>query len=200
MYDWTQAAAEYYAQSHRGFKVGAMVIAYDLPRGRLGIFFGANRKPQAAGNVNEHAEQVAIEKALQRGYTLIAAIVIFGPVQADTQSGHQSDTLHPCGLCRAYMTGVAEICPDRTRIYTFASEDVTETFSLRELMALHGEPCNVATRPQLDAAPKNEVMVWQVNPDRTAIMVPVPADVCRCPILNLGDWCPVHQSRLNPFL
>src|SRR3990167_2449982 len=93
-----KAAAEF-AQSYRGFKVGAMVLAVAPQSNKIGWFFGANSKPEP-GSIKRCAEQQAMRKVAANGYHKIIGMIISGPSNQDHGSGLKPPTLHPCEACR----------------------------------------------------------------------------------------------------
>jgi cytidine deaminase len=86
--------------SYRDFKVGATVFAMRNSPATSQFITGANIKPDKDSSVNVHAEQSAMKRARQAGFTAISIVAVVGETQDDQQSGHQMCTLHPCGLCR----------------------------------------------------------------------------------------------------
>jgi cytidine deaminase len=94
-----QCAREAYplAVSWRDFKVGATAVGVTP---KYQFLTGVNIKPDEDSSINIHAEQLALQKARDRGFTAVRMLVVVGNTQPDTQSGHEMHTLHPCGLCR----------------------------------------------------------------------------------------------------
>ncbi len=106
------------AVSYRNFNVGAAVFALRNIPASTQIITGANIKPDKDSSVNVHAEQSAIKRARQAGYTAISIIAVVGETQNDQQSGHEMCTLHPCGLCRAMLKNSPLIDNDLTLVAT----------------------------------------------------------------------------------
>lgn len=129
------------AVSYRKFKVGAAVIALSLGSPRFEIMTGVNVKPDQDSNMNVHAEQSALQKVTDRGYTHIAALALVGETQNDQQSGHDMHTLHPCGLCRAFLSQSEAIDADRTLIVSALPDLKTiEMYDLNQLHQFHSDP------------------------------------------------------------
>jgi cytidine deaminase len=132
------AAARKEAISYRGFFVGAAAYASDPENMRTALLFGANYKP-FEGAPKRCAEMEVLEKAHRRDFKKIRAIAIAGPIQADTVSGVQSETLHPCFECRQALREHPLIYPD-TMVLTVDEDGATyETYDMRELYRIHGE-------------------------------------------------------------
>lgn len=91
------------AVSYRNFNVGAALFAMKYQPAETQILAGANIKPDPESSVNIHAEQLAMKRARQYGYTAISIVGVVGETQHDQQSGHEMGTLHPCGLCRTAL-------------------------------------------------------------------------------------------------
>ncbi|MFZ1250011.1 MAG: hypothetical protein WAR37_00985 [Candidatus Microsaccharimonas sp.] len=145
------ADARGHAASHRNFNVGASVLALKPNLARKQFFKGVNVKPEALTDVNIHAEQLAIQKARDRGFSLIRIVAVVGETQNDTQSGHQMCTLHPCGLCRDAMESAPLIDNDQTLIVTATPNLRTIEFSnVRSLKEYHEQQdFNVVRRVDL---------------------------------------------------
>jgi cytidine deaminase len=100
--------ARVYADSYRQFLVGAAAVAYFYgPQGTrmMELYSGANVKPiQGSDVINVHAEQMimanieASRRPNEDVYVPLLAVV--GDLQPDQQSGLESLTLPPCGVCR----------------------------------------------------------------------------------------------------
>ena len=106
------------AVSYRNFNVGAAVFALKTIPASTQIITGANIKPEKESTINVHAEQLAIKRARQAGFTAISIIAVVGETQNDQQSGHEMCTLHPCGLCRESLKNSPLINNDLTLIAT----------------------------------------------------------------------------------
>lgn len=128
------------AVSHRNFNVGAGILALKPQVARKQFFSGINAKPESVTQVNIHAEQLAIQKAKDRGFTVIRIVAVVGETQEDTQSGHQMCTLHPCGLCRTAMENSPLIDNDKTLVVTALPDLRTiEVSNIRSLKRYHEE-------------------------------------------------------------
>lgn len=128
------------AASYRDFNVGAAVLALKPEVARKQFLTGINAKPEPETEVNIHAEQLAIQKARDRGFTAIRIVAVIGETQNDTQSGHEMCTLHPCGLCRAAMEHSPLIDNDKTLIVTALPSLRTLEFSnIQSLKKYHEE-------------------------------------------------------------
>lgn len=135
-----------FADSYRDFRVGAAAIAYFYSeRGSrsLQLAHGANVKPtQGSDEINVHAEQMvmaAIEakrQADEEVYVPVMAVV--GDLQPDQQSGEETQTLHPCGVCREAIAQ-PDTAVDRRTLFVTANPDMTvlEWFSASALARLH---------------------------------------------------------------
>lgn len=138
--------ARRYADSYRQFLVGAAAVAYFYgPRGRRSLNFahGANVKPiQGSDIINVHAEQMVMagiqaSKAPDESvYVPVMAVV--GDLQPDQQSGEETLTLHPCGVCRDAFDQ-SDTPVDKRTLFVTANPDFTvvEWFSLVALAKVH---------------------------------------------------------------
>ena len=115
--------ARQHANSYRQFDVGAAAYAMQYDPSQFKIFTGANFKPSPESAYNIHAEQLAVERAHQLGYQAVSMIGVVGETQPDQQSGHEMNTLHPCGKCRTALGSSALLSRDNTLIAT-ASPDL----------------------------------------------------------------------------
>ncbi len=115
--------ARQHAVSYRKFDVGAAAYAMQYNPSQFQIFTGANFKPSPESDYNVHAEQLAVERAHQLGYQAISIIGVVGETQPDQQSGHEMNTLHPCGKCRFALGASALLSRTNTLIAT-ASPDL----------------------------------------------------------------------------
>jgi cytidine deaminase len=123
------------AKSYRDFKVGAAVVGIEPA---YQFLTGVNLKPEEDSVVNIHAEQLAMQKARDRGYSAIRTIVVVGNTQTDTQSGHEMHTLHPCGLCRDVMEHDPMVDNEVTLIASTTPDFLTlELYNLHGLKAFH---------------------------------------------------------------
>lgn len=93
-------AANNHAVSYRDFNVGSMLFAVDEPTFRTGTFYGANYKPYPQAP-KICAERIAISKAIGRGFSHIAGIVVSGPGHTGEPAEPASELLLPCSDCRA---------------------------------------------------------------------------------------------------
>lgn len=133
--------AQELAVSYRGFKVGAAAIGITFGEPNFQIMTGVNVKPDADSTMNVHAEQVALQKAHDRGFSAISTLVVVGETQADQQSGHEMHTLHPCGLCRNALRNSSMIDPNATLIVSATpSLREIELYNLQMLSSFHESP------------------------------------------------------------
>jgi cytidine deaminase len=97
-----------FADSYRNFRVGSAALAV-YRRGeqmRKSFVHGANAKPISGSDIiNVHAEHTIlsmVETGRQPTEHThhVPLIGIIGDLQADQQSGTDTVTLHPCGICR----------------------------------------------------------------------------------------------------
>lgn len=138
--------ARQHADSYRQFRVGAAAVAFFYgPRGRRSLNFahGVNVKPiQGSDVINVHAEQMVMagieaSKAPDESvYVPVMAVV--GDLQPDQQSGEETLTLHPCGVCRDAFNQPDTPVDERT-LFVSANPDFTvvEWFSLAALAKVH---------------------------------------------------------------
>lgn len=110
--------ARQHAVSYRQFDVGAAAFTMNYEPSGSQIFTGANFKPSAESPYNIHAEQLAVERAHLLGYQAVSIIGVVGETQPDQQSGHEMNTLHPCGKCRFALGNSALVNRDKTLIAT----------------------------------------------------------------------------------
>lgn len=138
--------ARQHADSYRRFLVGAAAVAYFYgPRGarKMNFAHGANIKPtQGSDEINVHAEHIvmaAINASRQPdedAYVPVLAVV--GDLQPDQQSGEQTHTLHPCGVCRDAFCQPDTPVDERTLFVTANPTFTTvEWMSLNALAKLH---------------------------------------------------------------
>ena len=116
-------SAREHAVSYRKFDVGAAAFTMRYEPSGSQIFTGANFKPSPESPYNIHAEQLAVERAHLLGYQAVSMIGVVGETQPDQQSGHEMNTLHPCGKCRSALGNSPLVSRDRTLIAT-ASPDL----------------------------------------------------------------------------
>src|ERR1700757_4037160 len=96
------------SRSYRGFRVGAAAVAYyygPTSTRKLTVARGANAKPvEGSDIINVHAEHTvmtAIDAAALPGDSIyVPLLAVVGDLQPDQQSGEETLTLHPCGVCR----------------------------------------------------------------------------------------------------
>ena len=130
--------AQELAVSYRGFKVGAALIGLTFRPANFQIMTGVNVKPDEESQMNVHAEQVALQKAHDRGVDAVSMVVVVGETQADKQSGHDMHTLHPCGLCRGVMDSDPLVDNQATLIAsTLPDFSSIELYSIEGLKAYH---------------------------------------------------------------
>lgn len=138
--------ARQHADSYRQFLVGAAAVAYFYgPRGRRSLNFmhGANVKPiQGSDVINVHAEQMVmagIQASKAPGESVyVPVMAVVGDLQPDQQSGEETLTLHPCGVCRDAFHQPDTPVDERT-VFVTANPDFTvvEWFSLAALAKVH---------------------------------------------------------------
>ena len=124
------------ANHYDDFNVGAMAVASSA--GAVGYFTAANQNLAPGDNPSKVcAEQIALAKVEHHRFTSVDALITVGPVQADTQSGILTPTLHCCGLCRDCMSRMTKIQPDMPVITVHPTKDLYEWNTLEEMMAIH---------------------------------------------------------------
>lgn len=138
--------AREYAWSYREFLVGAAAVAYFYsPHGarKMNFSHGANAKPVPGSDIiNVHAEHTvmtAINAEKRPGESVyVPVLAVVGDLQPDQQSGEETLTLHPCGLCREAFDHPDTPIDRRTLIVT-ANPDFTvvEWLSLGALARVH---------------------------------------------------------------
>lgn len=154
--------AREHALSYRNFRVGAAAFAAFSGGVRpwsYRLIHGANAKPTGNNDINVHAEHTlmttTIESAQPDELATIPIMMIMGDLQPDQQTGLETPTLHPCGVCRDAFTEDDSPITQETLIVT-ANPDLTifEWFSVRALNRFHatGERRNMgltkfSTRP-----------------------------------------------------
>ncbi len=140
-----------YARSYRDFRVGAAAFVLYWKDGieRQAYIHGANIKPTRSNEVNVHAEHILmrnIERYQQPGEQIdVPILAVVGDYQPDQQSGIETRTLHPCGICRTDFASFTEPSFDDTIFITAQPTLQTfEWFDLTTLDQLHngkgGEP------------------------------------------------------------
>lgn len=138
--------AREFADSYRDFRVGAAAVAYFYSeRGSrsLQLAHGANVKPtQGSDEINVHAEQMimaAVEAKRQPDEDVyVPLMAVVGDLQPDQQSGEQTLTLHPCGVCRDAVAQ-ADTAVDERTLFVTANPSMTtlEWFGVAALARLH---------------------------------------------------------------
>lgn len=135
-----------FADSYRDFRVGAAAMAVFRREQQLRMAYvhGANAKPVAGSDIiNVHAEHTVlsmVEDARRPGESTyhIPLIAIIGDLQPDQQSGTNTSTLHPCGICRDMFYEDTSPIDDKSLIVTAASDfRVVEWCNRKALRALH---------------------------------------------------------------
>ena len=143
--DRAREAAEKFAISYRGFKVGCAVLAYShkiaLATGvgvaGYKVFIGYNIKPQEGEGPNIHAEEIALFAAREEGYDTIIAITIVGETQADQQSGLITPNLHICGRCRLLLSSMPEVKNATIILLAHFNDGICEIMEFEELIIRH---------------------------------------------------------------
>jgi cytidine deaminase len=138
----TRAAAKSseIALSWRNYKVGAAVLAYNLGTPAMGTFIGANIKPQPAGGLNLHAEQIALAKARINNLNHIFGISIWGdPADLDANPSH-SPTRIPCRRCDKMFSELPEVKPETLIVSSNVDLTVCELYTVEELRRYYQNP------------------------------------------------------------
>lgn len=129
-----------YANHHSGVDVGAVVLA-SSEDGMWGLFPAANQNLRKGPNDTKAcAEEIAITKVLEHGFRRIHAIVGVGTVQADSESGLVTDTLHNCRMERGHFVPLwgKGILKRHTKVVTaHPDKDVFEIYSQSDLAGIH---------------------------------------------------------------
>ncbi len=137
-----------FADSYRNFRVGSAALAV-YRRGeqmRKSFVHGANSKPVSGSDIiNVHAEHTILSMVETGRRTdeqthHVPLVGIIGDLQADQQSGTDTATLHPCGICREAFQE-QESLVDSTSLIVTTNPDFTavEWFSTAALARLHDE-------------------------------------------------------------
>ncbi len=138
--------ARQYARSYRNFRVGAAALAAYSGGGHplvIEALLGSNSKPvQGSDAINIHAEHELMIQAMERKLPgQVAHIPIFtvmGDLQPDQQTGNETPTLHPCGICRdSFMEPGSPISPESICVTARADYTEIEWFSVDALLAFH---------------------------------------------------------------
>lgn len=124
------------AFSYRHFKVGCAVLAWSRERNEYKIFAAANIKPLKDGP-KQCAEAVAVSYAISNGYDLIVAIVVVGEPQADSESGIESVTLHPCYICRKFLSALPQVDKDTIVLTVQNHEGNKEWHTFGQILQIH---------------------------------------------------------------
>lgn len=128
--------AQLQANHYGGFGVGALAVASSA--GEVSVYTAANQNLYPGDNPTKIcAEQVVLAKVDHHGLDRVDALFAAGPVQADTQSGIATPTLHCCGLCRECMARMPKISPDMPVITVHPTRDEFEWNTLGEMLAIH---------------------------------------------------------------
>lgn len=136
----SRQAAGKIAHSHRGFNVGAAILAHDSQGHRTGIYFGGNYTPYSGAEWN-CAEKRGFERVLERGFDEVLALAVCGPHQADP-SGVETVTLHPCPKCRGMLEISPMTRPDNLVATSLPDGSAYELYTRDSLLNLHrsGQP------------------------------------------------------------
>lgn len=130
-----------FAVHHSDFRVGAVVLAESPERGLDGLFWGANQNlEEGQNNTKACAEEVAITKVLEHGFSRIHAIFVAGEAQPDTHSQIKSETLHSCGNDRENYWELWErniISFDCPLVSVDARRDIFEKYSHANFQKIH---------------------------------------------------------------
>lgn len=130
-------AAEKYGVSYRQFYVGAVALTASPAFDQLGFLHGANIKPDEAGIINEHAEDIVVNKARRYGMQIMSLMVV-GNTQPDHQSHLNPPTLHPCGRCRDMLSASENVVLPTTTIFSASPDGKTyEMYGLSALRQYH---------------------------------------------------------------
>jgi cytidine deaminase len=136
MVDRARISADLYANSYRGFKVGAAVLGISPDHPLPKIFTGANQKP-APEIPKSCAERTALLNLIQNGFQRAVAIVVAGPVRDTTVNRVVTPTLHPCNECQQFFKE-SPVVSDDTFIMTSGHKiDEYEFYTASELYDLH---------------------------------------------------------------
>jgi cytidine deaminase len=132
--------ASFQAVSYRNFRVGAALLAFSTDTEKIGIFTGFNVKthPENAAQINIHAEQMALTKARHWRFNSVGSLAVWGEPQADTQSGLEPPTLHPCGLCRELLAKSPETKGTTPILSANPDFSICEVYGLDDLLLMHG--------------------------------------------------------------
>ena len=134
------------ARSYRNFRVGAAGLAGYYGAGTplsIEVLLGANAKPVSGSDIiNIHAEHEvmiqAMERRLPQQEATIPLFAVVGDLQPDQQTGLETPTLHPCGVCRdAFLEDETPITPDSICVTANPTFTEFEWFSVRSLIAHH---------------------------------------------------------------
>ncbi len=139
--------AQELAVSYRNFKVGAAITALSIGTPNFQIVTGINVKPDQVSEMNVHAEQAALQKVDDRGFTSVSMVAVVGETQNDSQSNKEMKTLHPCGLCRGVLSHHPAIHPENTLILSaLPTLRTIEAYSLNALQNYHNnhDPSGIA--------------------------------------------------------
>lgn len=134
--DLSRQAVDELGESYRGFNVGTAFLVQDTTGGRNGIYFGGNYTPFKGAEWN-CAEKRAKERIQAAGFDKVIAMAVAGPVQADSESGLVTPTLHPCGRCRGMMCDCELFDGDTLIVTTTLDESELEIFTLDGLLSYH---------------------------------------------------------------
>jgi cytidine deaminase len=128
------------AQSYRDFRVGCAVYAYSLTQGTCAVFLGANQKPEPGPTWKMCAEKEAATKAINKGFNRIIGMAIAGDVQADEETGIESEILPPCGECRRSLLSLSGVYHDSRLVLAHLSDDgVMQMTTVGELLVQFGD-------------------------------------------------------------
>ncbi|PJA93518.1 MAG: hypothetical protein CO132_02710 [Candidatus Kerfeldbacteria bacterium CG_4_9_14_3_um_filter_45_8] len=127
-------AAQRRAQSYRGFRVGAVALAFNGREYRA--FAGINMKPLEDGP-KICAEQVAVGGAIASGYGTVIGLVVIGEPQPNEE---RTLTLHPCWVCRTLLPPLPAISRDTIVVTEQASNGRhRERHTIGDLLKRHGQ-------------------------------------------------------------
>lgn len=139
-----RSAANKYANSYRGFHVGAAAFAIKWSTEETAIFNGGNIKPNPR-KPKICAEAVSVRQAEKAGFEDILGIVVVATtdiVKIEEVTGARTPTLHPCGECqdpKGMVSGNALMRDDTLVVTAGIEQDIYQVHTLKEIQDAYSD-------------------------------------------------------------
>jgi cytidine deaminase len=137
-------AARNLADHYEGRNVGAVALGV-MQDQTIDYFIGANRNHYPGQNPTKQcAEDAVLKKAEAGGAIYIPVMLVCGPVQPDTQSGLETETLQSCGNCRQRVCACKLTDGDTLLVSVHPTKPIMEVNTVDEVVALHARQLSLS--------------------------------------------------------